>query len=292
MRKLPYQWAGVGILFLIGLGVDMIPGVTSWWPASIIWGLASIWLIVIIFHRIKHRKAIEQVREETTDNNLTGILTKLHKQMMFYRTERLRQKIDRKLFIDTIPILYDKLGLVNASNWDNFKKNVDKRIKRQIPKSPQKLRQKNWYYNVTGKAAEIRKELVESKNWGINDVTIVGNWLDSNHIGLAELRDRDNSEWQKLYEKLHEFMSDSILDRLIEKHILYSYTLSSISLFLGYSDKLPNSAFYQFLHDALRDSSISPSMLTTELNKILRKIENRQEELRQQNNEHENNRNL
>ena len=57
MRKLLWQWVGQVILFLIGLGVEMMPKPDTWLYAVIIWGIAFIWLVVtLIYYFVQKRK--------------------------------------------------------------------------------------------------------------------------------------------------------------------------------------------------------------------------------------------
>ncbi len=42
-------------MFLIGLGVDLMPGVETWLPSIIIWGVALLWLISTVIYYIRHR---------------------------------------------------------------------------------------------------------------------------------------------------------------------------------------------------------------------------------------------
>jgi|GEM_PF-4627309 len=75
MRKLLYQWAAVGILSLIGWGVDVMPNNESWIPSAIIWGIAFIWLIGTVIYFIKHRldkkavktPSIHQIKEQEAE---------------------------------------------------------------------------------------------------------------------------------------------------------------------------------------------------------------------------------
>ena len=55
MRRIIIQWAGVGVLSLIGWGVGSMPTVTSWVPSSIMWGIAFIWLVGTLFYYFKRR---------------------------------------------------------------------------------------------------------------------------------------------------------------------------------------------------------------------------------------------
>ena len=67
MGKYIAQFAVQGVLFLVGVGVDVMPGNTSWIPSVIIWGVAFLWLIVTIVYYIKHRrKTAAPVKEPTT----------------------------------------------------------------------------------------------------------------------------------------------------------------------------------------------------------------------------------
>lgn len=38
-KKIFYQWAAVGILSLVGWGVDVMPGNESWMPSVAIWSI-------------------------------------------------------------------------------------------------------------------------------------------------------------------------------------------------------------------------------------------------------------
>jgi len=50
MRKILYQWAAVGILSLIGFGVDVMPDNTSWIPSVILWAIAGIWFFATLVY--------------------------------------------------------------------------------------------------------------------------------------------------------------------------------------------------------------------------------------------------
>jgi hypothetical protein len=56
MQRILWQWAGIGILALIGFGVSIMPTITSWIPSIIIWILAFIWLVSTIIYWYNHRK--------------------------------------------------------------------------------------------------------------------------------------------------------------------------------------------------------------------------------------------
>ena len=80
MRKILYQWAGVGILSLIGWGVDLMPDNTSWIPSVTLWAVAGIWFIATLVYLWKNRgKRQREVAKETESENLTDVLTEMHK---------------------------------------------------------------------------------------------------------------------------------------------------------------------------------------------------------------------
>jgi len=106
--------------------------------------------------------------------------------------------------------------LIKLNDWDTYEKKKAKRIKRRIPKSPEKQAKTGWRYKVTGEAKEMVRELVSSREWQIEDAVKAGEHLDSLHIVLGELRDKDK-KWQELFEKTKLYMNDPVLRGLIAK---------------------------------------------------------------------------
>lgn len=56
MQKILYQWAGIGILSLIGWGVGVMPEDTSWMPSVIIWTIAFIWFVATAIYILKRKR--------------------------------------------------------------------------------------------------------------------------------------------------------------------------------------------------------------------------------------------
>lgn len=67
MRKIFYQWAAVGILSLIGWGVDVMPNNTSWIPSTILWVIAGTWFIVTLVYILRHKDELRHSTENTTN---------------------------------------------------------------------------------------------------------------------------------------------------------------------------------------------------------------------------------
>lgn len=63
MSRIRWRWAGVGILFLIGLGAEIMPDVRDWLASGIIWGIAFVWLIVTIIYWRKHGKTVDKIKQ-------------------------------------------------------------------------------------------------------------------------------------------------------------------------------------------------------------------------------------
>jgi uncharacterized membrane protein SpoIIM required for sporulation len=74
MQKIFYQWAGVGILALIGWGVDSMPHNLNWTPSIIIWSIAFVWLIGTLVYwlinKVQKGKNKKVKDERTTENPL------------------------------------------------------------------------------------------------------------------------------------------------------------------------------------------------------------------------------
>jgi hypothetical protein len=276
MRKVFYQWAGVGILSLIGWGVSMMPKNTSWIPSVTLWAIAGLWFVgtlVYYWWKIWGKKQPEIVKE-TKGGRLTDILTDMHEQLKHLITIRLKKRFNKKQFNDAIPILFDKLEVVKLNDYEDFKKKIRKRIRRRVPKSPEKLKQTGWYYKVIGVATEIRKELADSREWQIEDVVKVGAWLDSLRIGVGELRNKDET-WQGLWEEVKPHMEDDELRGLVDKYLTHSYAFCSFLLYKSYCDRLPQDNFGHLLYAALVGSNISPDKIDIALSEILGEITNR-----------------
>jgi len=224
-------------------------------------------------------------RKEFRSGKLTDTLTNMHKRMMYFQEDRLRRvkRIDKQGFNTMIPILFDKLGLVEIGNWDKFKNKLGSSIKKQIPKSPEKRRQINWYFKVISKASKVRAELLNTREWDMKDAVEVGSWLDKQHIGIGERRHTDKSNWQKDYDSIKPYVLDERLSQLIYKHIDYSYSACSIALFSGYADRLANNIYYKLLRASLDDSAINALKIDAELSKILRDVEARLKILQKRN---------
>ncbi len=238
-------------------------------------GAAFIWSLCTLVYWLKTKGEKQpEITKETKDGSLTDILTDMHEQLMHLRTIRLKKRLNKKQFNDALPILFDKLEVVKLNDYEDFEKKIRKRIRRRIPKSPEKRKQTGWYYKVIGVSTEIQKELVDSKEWQIADIVKIGDWLDSLHIGVGELRNKDVT-WQSLWQKAKPHMKDDELRELVDKHITHSYAFCSFSLYKSYCDKLPQNNFSHLLYAALVGSNISPDKIDVALSEILGEITNR-----------------
>jgi hypothetical protein len=94
MWRLLLQWAPVGVLALLGWGVDLVPGNESWIPTAIIWGIALLWLIVAFFYWFKSRKKpkIEQNKERQLKLDLGKLL--LDGKEILVGLERMDARLD------------------------------------------------------------------------------------------------------------------------------------------------------------------------------------------------------
>jgi hypothetical protein len=217
--------------------------------------------------------------EETTKadfkhEELITILTAMHDRMIYLKEERLKQRFGRKRFEDACPLFFDQLGIVKANEWETFERRVAKRIKHHVPKNPEKKAKMMWRYKVVGEAKEIVQELVNSRDWQIEDLVKAGGHLDGIHMGLGELRNNDK-EWQSLFKIARPYRTDPVLRGLIDNYLSLSYAFCSVLLVTSYGNKLAKHDFGRMLCSALTSSNISPDKIEIALGEILEKINER-----------------
>lgn len=279
MRKILYQWAAVGILSLIGWGVDVMPNNTSWIPSVILWIIAGIWFIATLVYLWKNRgKKQHKLAKDTESERLTDVLIEMHRRLVHLKDTRLKQRFDRQEFEDACPLFFDKLGIIPLKDWDSWDKKTAKRLRRLVPKDPEKKARFGWRYRVIVKAQEIVKDLVNSREWAIDDLEKAARHLDSIHMGIGELYENDK-QWQGLFDKAKPYMVDSVLRELIDKYITHSYTFCSVLLMVNYGNRLAKNRFSRMLCSALVGSNISPTKIETALSEILEQIECRVNEI-------------
>ena len=216
--------------------------------------------------------------QESEGISLIETLTRMHDRMINLKDIRLEQRFAKKRFQDACPLFFDRLGIVKASEWSAFERKVAKRVKHNVPRSPNKKGTVLWRYKVIEEAKDIVKDLVNSRKWQIEDLVSAAAHLDSIHMGVGELRDKDE-QWQDLFRVTQPYVTDSILRELIDSHISHSYAFCGVLLMIGYGNKLPKHEFGRMLCSALTSSNISPSTLQIALGEILEKVGNRVKQL-------------
>jgi hypothetical protein len=239
-----------------------------------LWLILPIGILVLLVWAYVDTKREEYRKADTKQKSLIDILTEIHDRMMHLKDMRLRQRFDKKRFEDACPLFFDQLGIVKVGEWDTYQKKIAKRVKRHVPKSPEKKARIGWRYKVVGEVKEIVKELVNSKDWQIDDLVKAGGHLDSIHMGLGELRDNDE-QWQNLFKMVKPYTTDSVLRELIDKYISHSYAFCSTLLVIGYGNRLPKHEFGRMLCSALTSSNISPYKIEIALGEILEDITKR-----------------
>lgn len=236
-----------------------------------LWLILPIGILVLLVWAYVDTRREESSKTDTKHENLIGILRGMHDRMMYLKEKRLKQKFNKKHFEDACPLLFAQLGI---GEWETYEKRLAKRAKRHIPKSHEKKAKIGWRYRLVGEVKESVKELVNSKNWQIDDLVKAGGHLDSIHMGLGELRDKDE-QWQGLFKFIRPYTIDSILRGLIDSYISHSYAFCSTLLLISYGNRLPKHEFGRMLCSALTSSNISPDKIEIALGEILEKITER-----------------
>lgn len=276
--KLYQFWLGIGLFLLallFGLGLPMIIPATPFNGILII--IAGI-IISIPFLIWAYILYIRQGRKIISDEAITKLnskflintLTRMHQRMMELQKVKLSKKFNLKQFENALPVLMDKLGLVELDKWDNFEKSIRKRINRAIGKK--RTGGRNAYFKAICEASRIKKELVQSQNWTLEDALKIGEWLDGYRWGIGELRDND-PQWKALWESINSYLVNNKFRKLIQKHVDFSYAYTNASLIAGYSRKYRASIRLSILYEVLVGSPISPEKIDLELSKILGDIE-------------------
>lgn len=239
-----------------------------------LWLILPIGILVLLVWAYVDTRRQESSKVDTKHENVIGILTEMHDRMKYLKEERLKQRFDSKRFEEACPLFFDQLGIVKLGEWDTWERGIAKRIKRHVPKSPKKKAGVIWRYKVIGEAKETVKELVNSKVWQIDDLVKAGGHLDSIHMGLGELRDKDE-QWQSLFKMVRPYTTDSILGGLVDKYLSHSYAFCSALLVIDYGNRLPKHDFGRMLCSALTSSNISPDKIEIALGEILEDITKR-----------------
>ena len=152
MKKLLLQWAVPGIIALVGWGVSLMPGNTSWLPSSIIWGIAFVWFIIAVIYYVRQRgkTRVEPTKEIPKSENLGDTLTAMHRRLMELQKEKaVHTKVSFRQFKKYIPTLAHKMGTVTLSEWAQFNKDKKREIQKMVhkPKFMMIRNAKDWLYN-------------------------------------------------------------------------------------------------------------------------------------------------
>jgi hypothetical protein len=199
-----------------------------------------------------------------------------------------RTKVGLRQLEKVFPTLADKMGTVKLEDWPDFKKKVEQKVKQATPQRKFRYRfsSKAWvewkgsaHLAALSVASKLKDELFQTKKWTFKDGIKVSEWLDGYNWGVKELRDND-PQWKALSESISHYFQDSILSKLIKKHIDFSYIYNNVSLLAHYARQYPRNAFSLMLYETLVGSPISPIEVERALAKILNKIEKRLAELK------------
>ncbi len=195
---------------------------------------------------------------------------------------RIKDNKDSSWIEDAIPELVHKWGLVDIGNWVKVKKNMQRRIRKHIPKT--NVKSASSWYKVASITSRIKQELVASKDWKEEDVFTVGEWLDEQNKGLSEFRDKDRT-WNRLDRALLPYESDTQLRELIAKHKDYSYGYCSVFLTERFMDKNRGNPVSKMLLNILMGSPTKKEQMNEGLNIVLDDIRKRMKILQRRHNQ-------
>lgn len=214
MQKLFYQWAGVVILSLIGWGVSLVPHVTNWRPASIIWGIAFLWLVATFIYWITHRKTLSK----TGIYSIISILDRMDKRL----NQLAQMEKDKKI------------------NWKAYKKTNDKIINLFNLSLPRAASVNEAQKEISQTIKEVEQKLAEyskTKPTRVERMPILlaaSRLIDSDGFGLTSQRQMDR-QYSKLSQDIDSYFDDykDIIDKELKNLIeLHSHLSESSANFI------------------------------------------------------------
>jgi hypothetical protein len=240
-------------------------------------------LIIVVFRYIRKIPKSNPQKIIPKSESLTDTLTVMYRRLVELKKEKASHtKIGYKKIENVIPTLANRLGTVESKDWPKFSRDVKRRIIKASPKRPylrRKFRSSDWVkykqevqFAALSVASQIKKVLLGSKEWTLEDAIAASEWLDSYHWGIKEIRDND-PQWKSLFESISHYFKDETLRNLIQKHIDISYVYCNVSLIVYYSETTQKTSFSSMLHETLVGSPISSEKAEVALGEILHDIE-------------------
>jgi hypothetical protein len=293
----PKMWFSAALVVVLGEGIYFW---NAFLLAKVIAIISAIGLLVyLLWPRlqrilIKRTKAIGNATKAKQDIiedhvGLIETLTQMHQRLVALQQIKARQTIIRlKRFEKVNSTLADRMGTVKLENWDEFNKELKRRIieENRVPRPKHRhfYKPSNWaewanYRRGIEQAALsvaliVRDEQVNSKKWTLEDSANINKWMGDFHWGVQELRDND-TVWKPLDESLTDYLTDQKLRESISKHIELSLFYNNTCLMIHYSARFPKSIFAQILHSILIGSPISPANVNIALGEISGEIKSR-----------------
>lgn len=243
-------------------------------------------MFVIAIWAVRSKSAIELSEITNVEaKNLTPTLTAMHRRLVEIQHEKaLHTRVSYNQIEKASPYLLDKLGLVPLRDQPKFWLKVKRRVQRNLPQPhfnrPFSFSERRKFkQEIESKAIsvglQVQKELMDSKEWTIEDGLRACDWMDVRDWGVKKMRDND-LQWMTLWESISDYLTkDKILRNSINKHVDMSYIYNDMCLMRYYSDKFRKPSFLEELCTSVADAPISPEKAEIFLSEILNQIEKR-----------------
>lgn len=220
-------------------------------PVGLIMFGVAIWAI-------RSKSAIEFPEVTTVEaKKLTPTLIAMHRRLVEIQHEKAsRTKVSYDQVEKATPFLLDKLGLVPLRDQPKFQLKIKRRVQKSLP-HPHFNRPFSFYerrkfkHEIEARAIsvslQIQKELMDSKEWTIEDGLRACDWIDARDWGVKKMRDND-LQWMTLWESISDYLTkDKMLRNFINKHVDMSYIYNNMCLMRYYSDKFKKPSFLREL---------------------------------------------
>lgn len=217
MRILQRQWTGQGILFLLGMGVELMPHPNTWLFTVIIWGVAFVWFCItsIYWFVNRHRFRIEQKVSEIRD--LTSLL----------------------------PRYFEYLGnLVEVTSLETTKANTEQLnedIKDMWRLDAKKIAQLPSIVDENIKDAVLHNTLKQVKEPFLSKGTTaalsdLGGIMNENQLGLSAIKDKKSRKLENEIKKKRKYIESKELNDAITDYLMWTFGINSLLLFIKQPD--------------------------------------------------------
>lgn len=221
-------------------------------------------------------------RREFRSDVVASTLTEMHRQMFSLATKKVAKGKNTNWIRSAVPVLCYKWRIVELGQYKKWQSRIQSRFKQALPKNDRENPAS--YLKAIGVADKIKQEIMSSREWGIDDLVKIGEWLDEQGKGVGTIRDSDT--WSQLNNRLRDYRIDDQLKTLIKTYQTYSYAFCSIYVAEQILLRERRNPVANTLLTVLMGMPFSKHQISEGLEEVLDGVRTRMRELRGQTSSH------